>query len=424
MRTGSGIMVFLAVISLMPLWGQDTLTLTECHRLVVTNWPLARKTGMIQAADGLTRQKLNRSYLPELQVNGQVSWQSDVTKVPVQPLPGIDIPIMPKDWYKISLDINQVVYDGAATRFRKEAESLVSQIDLQQVEVGIYELKERINELYFRTLLLLEKKEILLIVKQELENRLSVIEAGVENGIMLATEADILRAELISNRQEIRDTEISAGAVRSALEVLCGGKIQEGTIFQVPFTDLSGDESSLKRPEYRLFDLRRNHLASLQKLQSASRYPRLMAFGQGGYGRPALDMLLNEFDTYYMVGARFTWTLLDRDQSHKEGQLLGIRGEMVDTERAAFELNQKIEMENLAAEINRIGEMLRSDEEILQIREKVTATASSQLDNGVITSSEYLTELHAGTRARLNLELHRLQLEYVKIQYLTLLGNI
>ena len=67
--------------------------------------------------------------------------------------------------------------------------------------------------------------------------------------------------------------------------------------------------------------------------------------------------------------------------------------------------------------------MIESDNDIISIREKVVKTAESQLENGTITSTEYLTEMNNLLQSKINLQSHKILLAKTKVDYLTLKGN-
>jgi outer membrane protein TolC len=68
--------------------------------------------------------------------------------------------------------------------------------------------------------------------------------------------------------------------------------------------------------------------------------------------------------------------------------------------------------------------MIDKDQELIDLRVKITKTASSQLSNGTITSTEYLTQLNEEKQAKLNKETHEIQLINAKLNYLSAIGKL
>jgi hypothetical protein len=66
---------------------------------------------------------------------------------------------------------------------------------------------------------------------------------------------------------------------------------------------------------------------------------------------------------------------------------------------------------------------MQTDLQIIALKNQVKESAKAQLDNGVITASDYLREVHAEDQARQNLTLHQLQLLNATLQYQTIAGK-
>ncbi|RLD53488.1 MAG: TolC family protein, partial [Bacteroidetes bacterium] len=378
---------------------------------------------LLSVSNELKIKNLNKNYLPQLMINGQMHYQSDVTKTPFQDIPGIKIPTVEKDWYKITLDANQVIYDGGITAKQKELENSKVAIDRQNVELELYKLKDRINNIYFSILLFQENNKTLLLLKKNLEAKLSDVNSGVKNGLLLSSNADILQAEIIKLEQSIIEIEIGVGTSKSIMNEYTGLDLNEKALLSLPETQINTSVFENNRPEYALMTLQQNQLSAMKDVTGRKTMPRIYAFGQLGYGRPGYDMLKNDFDDFYMVGARFNWNIWDWNHSKKEKEVLDIQSQIINTQKETFDKNLKIDLQNKLADIRKIEEIIKRDEEIITLRERISRASSSQLDNGVITSTEYLTEINAEATAKLNLTTHKIQLEKAKIDYSASLGN-
>jgi outer membrane protein TolC len=173
-----------------------------------------------------------------------------------------------------------------------------------------------------------------------------------------------------------------------------------------------------------MFSLQQNKLDASRKLLGVKTIPHLFAFGQLGYGRPGFDMLKNEFTDFYIVGAKLNWNFWDWNHTKKEKEILGIQNDILNTQKETFDKNIRIDLENKKAAITKAAKLIIGDEEIIGLRKKITTESSSQLDHGVITSTEYLSNLNAESQAELNLEIHKIQLIKAKIDYQATLGNL
>jgi outer membrane protein TolC len=403
---------------------QETITLEDCRDSAIINYPLTRQKTMLMESSELKIKNLNKNYLPSMAINGQVHYQSDVTQIPIQNLPIAGIEPLEKDWYKFSLDVNQVLYDGGITKYQKELEETNHEIDQQNIEIEYFKLQQKINSIYFTILLLRENKKVLQLHKTTLEARLKDVESGIQNGIILASNGDVLSAEILTIEQAIEETEISETTAILVMNEYTGLHLSEKTAFLKPEIEMPLEGFMLNRPEYNLLSIQQKKIDATKQLTHSHNLPKLSAFGQAGYGRPGFDMLKNEFTDYYMIGARLNWSFWDWNKSRKEREILDLQNQIIETQKETFTKNLQADLTNKKSEISKIEEKIKRDQELIRLREKITASASSQLKNGTITSSDYLTELNAESKARLDMQVHLIELLRAKTDYITTTGQL
>jgi outer membrane protein TolC len=410
------------------VFGQsDTLTLFDCYRQAEKTYPLSRQTGMLEKSSELKLKNLNKNYLPQLNLNGSATLQSDVTELklnlPVQ-FSAIQFPSISKDMYKLTLDVNQSIYDGNVTGYQKKLETYNLQSDEQSIKVELYKLKDRISQAYFSIFLFQQNEALLNNTKNQLQSKLKEIQSAVANGSTLATNADALQAELMKIDQQLIETRTDRTTAFQVLSELTSSGIPESTRLALPNVQISSMTFEDKRPELQLYTLQQTKTGVLKDMVNTRWNPKFYAFGQAGYGRPGLNMLSNDFTPWWIVGAKLTWNIWNWNLSKNEKKIYDIQDDIIGTQKETFEKNLKIEAARGLAEISKLGELLQKDEEIIALRTKITRTASSQLDNGVITSSDYITRLNEETQAKLSLEIHRIMLVKAKIAYLFTLGKL
>jgi outer membrane protein TolC len=260
--------------------------------------------------------------------------------------------------------------------------------------------------------------------RSTIQARLAEVESGVKNGLVLASNADILRAELLRFDQRIAETEIAMNSSYRILSILVGEDIQADTPLEMTSPEILLELTPDNRLEYRLFSLQEQKTESMKIVASSRLLPRLIAYGQVGYGRPGLDMLKNEFDDLYIIGARLSWNIWNWNRTKNEKSMLDLSRNIVQSNRDAFSQGISIELERKQAEILRYQKLLEKDQEIVTIRSKIVQTYNSRLSNGVITATEYITELNAETEAMLNLKIHEVQLARAKYEYLAAAGKL
>jgi len=403
------------------LQAQDTLTLETCYRMVEQTFPLADQIDLLAGSHDLKVKNLNKNWLPTVSVNGQVSYQSDVTKVEItlpSPLPSLDMPQLSKDWYKATLDVSQAIWDGNITSYQKKLEEMDLEVNQTNVRAELYQLKEQVNRFYFSIILLNKNEELLLSTKNQLGEKLKEVTAGIEYGAVLQSVADALKAELYGIDQRLIQTRMDRNGLFRMLSELLSAELPETTLLAMPDPVISDFTYQNNRLENKVFDLQRNRLGMMQRTVTTKWNPKFYAFGQAGIGRPGLNMLSPDFEPFYIVGLKMNWALLNWNANKNEKKILGIQSDILGTQQAAFDKNLKIQSEKELTEILKSTEVIKQDEEIIALREKISQTASAQLTNGVITSSEYVSRLTEERQARLAYEIHKIELVRAKLAYL------
>ena len=414
----------LLIILLLPaqlLFGQtNTLTLDDCYRLARENYPKLTDIEKQQQISALRISNIGSAWNPQLNLNAQATYQSDVTRIAL-PMPGIEIPALPKDQYKAYLDVRQNIYDGGISRSSRELEKASLEADIQNIEVEINVLNDRINQLFFGTLSLDESKKILALKEQTLGERLKVLESGYRNGMVTLRDVELIRAEILLTRQQLAEVEAEKISAAGSLRILTGAKIGPETILAEPIAAVT--TRSVNRPELKLFDLLGNKIETNSSLLQTMRNPKLFAFGQAGYGRPGLNMLATEFDSYYLVGVGLSWNIFDWNQTSRNRQMLNLQKEMVTSSRNLFNQNLEISLFRAHESIKKAENLLQSDKQLLAMRGKIAQQSASQLENGTITSADYIVDLNAETQAKINQQSHKIALLQAIANYNTLTGN-
>jgi outer membrane protein TolC len=410
------------------VYGQsDTLTLYDCYRQAEKTYPLARQSGMLEKSNELKIKNLNKNYLPQLNLNGSATLQSDVTELKLN-LPAqfsfIKFPVISKDMYKVTVDVNQSIYDGNVTGYQKKLEAFNLQSDQKSLQVELYQLKDRINQAYFSIFMLQENEAILMSNKNEIQSKLKEVQSAVANGAMLASNADILQAEIMNLDQELIEIRNDRAVDFHVLSELTSSTIPENSELVLPAVQINSLKFEDNRPELQLYNIQQLKTGVMKNMVNTRWNPKFYAFGQAGYGRPGLNMLSNDFTPWWLFGAKMTWNIWNWNQSRNEKKIYDIQNDIIGTQKETFEKNLKIAAASNTAEMEKMEELLQKDQEIIALRTKITQSASSQLDNGVMTSSDYIARLNEETQAKMTLELHRIQLVKAKIAYLFTLGKL
>lgn len=421
MRTKASLL-FLVISGV--LLAQETITLFECHEKAIENAPRLKDLEIIKQIGDLNTDQAGINWYPKLDLNGRMSYQSDVITVA---LANSDLPVrfpeVPHDQYGLNLDISQTLYDGGKTKQMKNYEQAATEADLQQVEVDLYGLKGRVNQYYFAILALQENMKNLEVHNENLESRYKVVQTAYENGIVLESDLKVIKVEMLKVKQSMVEVEARRNSFFEALNVICGEQFDLEAELEKPLFGEVGEEEG-NRPEYRLFDLKDASMEAGKELISKKRMPVLYAFGQTGYGNPGYNMMSNKWDYYYMIGAGLRWNIWDWNSTSRDRQLIDHQQHMLQNQRATFHKDIESMRVQEEAKIEQYMKSMKLEEEVLQLQKEISEHAALKLENGTITATDYITELNKESIARINLAMHEVNLMKSIANYLNLQGNL
>lgn len=401
---------------LLPVFStaQD-LSLEQALQEAVAHYPQTKRKALIDQTAALTVENLRRQYLPQLNLSAQATYQSEVTTVKI-PLPGVSITPPSKDQYKVLADLNQLVYDGGAVKQQQTVQQLAAATEQQQLEVEYYKLKERVTQIYMGVLYLDEQLKTVALIESDINTGIRKTEAQVQNGTAFRSQVLLLKAELLKAGQ--RRTEL--GETRKGwvevLSLFTGLTLMPTTKLQLPVMS-TVSEQALQRPELQLFQAQQVLTQQQLELLKSRNRPKASIFLQGGYGRPGLNFLNNDFSFFYIGGLRLNWALSSFYTSKRDRMVIENNRKQIDAQQETFLLNTRSQLVQQTAEIRKLEKLLAADEEILSLRSQVSAAVKAQLDNGVITAADYLREINAEDQARQTLAAHRIQLLQARINY-------
>ena len=275
----------------LPAPAQKLITLRECYDLASKSSPI---TSEILVYDQIRQQKdknLSKGWLPTIDANGSFIYNSSVIDLTEAmgslPVPGISdlISPMPHEQYKITLEINQVIYDGGTIREAKSLEMAEFRAQEKQTEAELYKLKNQVNGYYFNILLLEKQEELLKTYRDLIQKRMTSIEAAIRNGVMLPTEQDVLLSEKINLEQQLAENSVQMVALQKVLSDITGSNIDTTVRLVLPMAETS-KIPPLTRPELQIFELRKGQLDASIKLRESQRRPKVFGFATLGYGNP------------------------------------------------------------------------------------------------------------------------------------------
>ena len=422
--------VFAAMLA--PLAAQ-TLTLEQCQQLVRENYPLVEQRGLIEKSSEFTVANAKHNWLPQVSISAQATYQSDVVTIPqdivdmvgqlegspILGAVGIDMPNLnydgiPKDQYKAAVEVQQIIYGGGAVKAQVEAAKAQGEADQQNWETEMYALRERVNQLYFGTLLLQEKGKEVNLMMDELERNKRLVQACVDLGVAGQSDVDKLQVEILSARQQRSEIDASLKAYRIMLGIMTGQEIAEGTEFVKPAMTLLPAELQINRPELRYIDAQQRLLDAQKRGVDAAIKPQIGAFFQGAYSNMGLDMfstmMNNGWEPYFIAGIQLKWNLSGFYNRKSSLSKIETARSQLALQRETFLYNMNLKSRQEQIGIERMQEVMKEDDEIIRLRTSIRERAAAGVQNGSVTVNDLLREIHAENLARQNKVTHEIEL--------------
>jgi outer membrane protein TolC len=408
------------LLSLINASAQKTLNLDFCKESALKNYPVIKQRALIEESKNYQISNASKAYLPQLGINAQASYQSDVTRLPLDNLP-FKVQSLDKDQYKITADFNQVIFDGGNTSLQKDIHKAQAAIDQEKIELELYKVKERVTQLYFSILILNENQKQLDITKSDLDNNLKRIQAQKDNGLTFQSNIDQIKSEILKIKQRNAEIKASQRAYLQMLSLFMGMEINETNKFEQP--DKPVNTNQINRPELKIFEKQGELVLTQNRMSLTKSLPKANLFAQGGYGKPGLNMLKNEFEWFYIAGLRINWTFSNLYTFGKERKINQINRDIISNQSETFLLNTNMNLKQQENEIQKLEELIQTDNELLTLRTNIKKTSEIRLQNGIIGASDYINDLNQEEISRQNKFVHETQLLMALYQYQLISGN-
>jgi outer membrane protein TolC len=407
MKTRIYLFFAMLLIVVMGLKAQ-LVTLDECQTMARENYPAIARFSIIEQSKNYTLANANRAYLPQLSLEGKATYQSDVITIPLD-MPGLEIPVPDKDQYQIVAQANQIIWDGGKIAAKKEMIRAGAIAEEKQLETEIYALRERVNGLYFGILLMQEQLRLQVVLEDELQRNHNRVKSYVENGI--ANEADLssVKIEQLKAKQQRIEMESAQQAYLQMLSTLVGAELNMDTEFAKPLISSVNSLVTINRPELELFSAQQATIDAQTTDLKSSIMPVIGAFAQGGYGKPGLNMLQNEFDAFFLGGVKLSWNIGNLYTYKNNVKINELKKLSIDTQRNTFNYNLDMQISEQQNEIERYRKTMQDDEEIIRLQQQIKDAAEAKVENGAMTVSDMLKEVTALDMAKQAKLLHEVQ---------------
>jgi outer membrane protein TolC len=392
-------------------------TLEECQAAAERNYPLIAQYDLIQKTTDLTVANIQKGWLPQMSASAQATYQSDVTAWPdamkgLMQQMGLNMQGLKKDQYRVGIDVQQTVFDGHAIKTQKAIALEQGKVQAAQNEVNIFNVRQRVNEMYFSLLLLDKQIQLNRDLQQQLSGNEKKLVSMVKNGTAAESDLQNVKAERLNVEQQLVSLTSQQRMLQIMLSTFCGIEVKA---VQTPaLSDAKSQQTGNQRPELKALDAQLGLLNAQEKALDAALLPKLGVFAQGFYGYPGYnmfeDMMSHRWSLNGMIGARLTWNIGSLYTRKNDKAKLRVQREMTETNRNVFLFNNNLEQIQQNEDINRYRQLMANDEEIIALRASVRKAAESKLSHGIIDVNDLVREINAENAARVQQSIHEIEM--------------
>ena len=392
-------------------------TLEECQQAAERNYPMIRQYGLIAKTTDLTVSNVRKGWLPQVTASAQATLQSDVTAFPDQiqqayQTMGIDMKGLRKDQYRVGIDVQQTVYDGGAISSQKAIAREQGNVQTAQTETQLYNVRQRVNEMYFALLLLDEQ----IVLNRDLQELLAQNEkklaSMLKGGTAAESDFQSVKAERLNAAQQMTSLSAQRSALARMLSVFCGIEVKQ--VEKPVLAVAEAQQPTGQRPELKAFDAQLRLADAQEKALDAAMMPKLGVFAQGFYGYPGYnmfeDMMSRKWSLNGMIGARLTWNIGSFYTRKQDKTKLQLQRETTENQRDVFLFNNGLEQIQQNEDIRRYRSLMADDKEIIALRSSIRKAAESKLAHGIIDVNDLVKEINAENAALVQQSVHEIQM--------------
>lgn len=390
-------------------------TLEECQQAAEKNYPVIKQYGLIAQTTGLTVKNIQKGWLPQITASAQATYQSDVVSWPenIQRMyqhMGLNMKGLSKDQYNIGVDLQQVIYDGGAIGSQRSIARQEGKVQEAQTETNLYQVRKRVNEMYFSLLLLDEQIRLNDDVKALLLSSEKKLAAMVKGGTAATSDFDNVKAERLSVAQQNESLKSQRQMLQRMLSVFCGIEVSNP---EKPAA-VEASVSASNRPEIRLFNNQLKLTEVQEKALDTKLRPTLGLYAQGYYGYPGLnmfeDMISRKWSLNGIVGIKLSWNIGALYTHKNDKAKLKVQRELIENAREVFLFNNNMEQIQQTENVSRYRTMMQGDDEIIALRTNVRKAAESKLAHGIIDVNSLLREINNENAAKTQQAIHEIDM--------------
>ncbi|MDA0195368.1 MAG: TolC family protein [Bacteroidetes bacterium] len=398
------------------------VSLDSCINMAFGHFKYEEESRAYLASSELAEENAQMNWYPQLMLDGNFTYQNENLSIPIS-VPGFEAPTVPLNFNRLLVQFSQTIYDGSMTSHQKKLEQSKYRLMEGKLEVEKIQLKSKVITLYISLLLIDDQTAIITSKINNINQRMEVLKRASEFGAAAEVNLISLEAKLLTIDQQIVEIQQNKKALLRTFGQMCGVEMTDETDFIYPEIILSTDNNVNRRPEISLLHSQIENYELQKDFQGTKRLPTINAFGSFGAGLPGYDIFNDAVRPMGLIGIGLKWRLWDWGKIRNEMQLLGLQQQIVQSQEVRIRTQLLGELVSQEEEINKYNTLLKSDDHMIALRNRVSTIKAAELENGTITATDYITELDQEEEACLNQKIHELKLLLAKLNYQTLQGN-
>lgn len=403
---------------------QSVLTLDSCVNQAYRNFEFTKQVEYTNQVTEANIAGVKKNYLPSLDLNAMATYQNEQISIPLAfPIPGFEAPVAPLNINTALFTLRQWIYDGSMTHNQRLIQEASGNVQLQEIGVQKLDVKNNVMQLYFAILLQEKQLEILKDKATVLAGRLKEVDAAVESHVLLESDRSMLKAEIVQLKQRITEVEFGKKASIRGLSQLLGVDIAEETQFTEPTAEITTSTDLSMRPDVQLLNYQMNVLEAQKGMIKSNYLPKIGVFADGGFGLPGYNIFNDAIAPMAKVGVSLQWHIFDWNKGSTQRQTLDLSQKIISLKQDRLKMQVGVQREVEQSQIEKARQLMLNDRELLDLYTSISAAYAAQLENGTITSADYIQQLNKEQEARTNLELHKLQLIIATLNYNTLING-
>ncbi len=373
----------------------QSLTLDGCRRMAQDNYPAIKQYGMIERSRDYSIANAAKSWLPQVSLSaGGYGFTDIIDGGSKASMMGLDAENFVAS---ASVVVKQNIYDGGKTSLNRRMAKAEADIEAHQLDVTMYDINSRIEQIYFSLLLIDEQLKQNSMLQSDLDVSLKTVESMMQGGIANQSDKDVLRVEQLKTEQRHDQLAASHHTYMRMLSRFVGMTLDDNTRLEKPSMINDTENDAGRRPEMRLFAAQEKML-DLQrcKLDAALR-PTVGFMGMGTYHTKVSELVNNGL---LLGGLSVSWNIGALYTRKNDLRRLDEQRQKIATQRETFLFNNTLQQEETDGTVVTLRKQLAHDDEIVSLRESIRTASRKKVELGTMSVNDLVQDINAVAMAR------------------------